>query len=305
MHASTEASAWPTSSPALCPSPRRGPPPRHARSHQQRIANGRLWAFDSGRNRLSLRLNSPPVGRTTSSMSSTCSSPPNGKRHRWRRCSRYRPPSRNFVGHDCHRRKCSSGSRTRPCGACTAPPAPCTRMECLARTRTDSAIRPATASAERAFRLRRLVRRFEPRRGAGGSMSVGPGPIATVVACIRPAFASPASCGCSTCPASGEGLGHPGGRQPCSRFGGAPTVPAVGTHHPSRPHRSRRGSSIAVGSRAARPSPSSNGPPTRSRNVLCCRYLSRIQAWRMPSIPQRTNSVASSRDRVLGTACRS
>lgn len=115
MHASTEASAWPTSSPALCPSPRRGPPPRNARSHQQRIANGRLWAFDSGRNRLSLRLNSPPVGRTTSSMSSTCSSPPNGK---------HRPPSRNFVGHDCHRRKCSSGSRTRPCGACTAPPAP-------------------------------------------------------------------------------------------------------------------------------------------------------------------------------------
>lgn len=78
----------------------------------------------------------------------------------------------------------------------------------------------------------------------------------------------------------GRGLGHPGGRrQPCSRFGAAPTVPTVGTHHPSRPH--------------------------RSRNVLCCRYLCRIQAWRMPAIPQRTNSVMSSRDRVSGTACRS
>ncbi len=39
----------------------------------------------------------------------------------------------------------------------------------------------------------------------------------------------------------GRGLGHPGGRrQPCSLFGAAPTVPAVGTHPPSRPHRSRR-----------------------------------------------------------------
>lgn len=33
--------------------------------------------------------------------------------------------------------------------------------------------------------------------------------------------------------------------------------------------------------------------------------LCRIQAWRMPAIPQRTNSVMSSRDRVSGTACRS
>lgn len=32
--------------------------------------------------------------------------------------------SRTFVGQDCHRRKCSKGSRTRPHGACTAPPAP-------------------------------------------------------------------------------------------------------------------------------------------------------------------------------------
>lgn len=29
---------------------------------RQRIANGRLWAFDSGRNRLLPRLDSPPVG---------------------------------------------------------------------------------------------------------------------------------------------------------------------------------------------------------------------------------------------------
>lgn len=213
-------------------------------------------------------------------MSSTCSSPPNGKRHRCgdapatalipylRRAGL--SPKEVLEGQPSetawrvHRTTGPMYSRGMPCvnsdRICDSDQQPLPRAEHSGYGVGYGASSPGGAPAE-AFRSARD--RSPPRWPVSDRRSLHP----------RPAVARRVR-------HRGRGLGHPGGRrQPCSLFGAAPTVPTVGTHHPSRPH--------------------------RSRNVLCCRYLCRIQAWRMPAIPQRTNSVMSSRDRVSGTAWRS
>lgn len=160
-----------------------------------------------------------------------------------RRCSRYRAHPVPSSG-----RTVTEGSARRAAERDRVARAPHHRPHVLAwnalrKFGPNLRFGPAAASAGRAFRLRRRVRRFEPRRGAGGGISVGTGPIATAVARIRPAFASPASCGCPTCPASGEGSGPPGWaaatmlsirrRTDCPDSGHAPSI--APTPIPQRP----------------------------------------------------------------------